>query len=61
MHLLQMLHFIVLADGIDLINRHIKIENMFVTQSHSLELTRLAVGNVGAAQLWKQTARDATS
>ena len=47
---MQLLHFIVSADAINLLHRHIKMENMFVTQSHSLELARLAVGNFGAAQ-----------
>jgi len=55
--LLQLLQFIVSADAINLLHRQIKMGNMFVVQSHSLELARLAVGNFGAAQRGEEMVR----
>ena len=54
---MQLLQFIISADAINLHHRHIKMENMFVTQSHSLELARLAVGNFGASQRGEEMVR----
>ncbi|CAM9827660.1 unnamed protein product [Ascophyllum nodosum] len=51
----QLLQFIVSADAINLLHRDIKTKNMFVVQTHSLELARLAVGNFGAAQRGEET------
>ncbi|CAM9827730.1 unnamed protein product [Ascophyllum nodosum] len=51
----QLLQFIVSADAINLMHRDIKTKNMFVVQTHSLELARLAVGDFGAAQRGEET------
>lgn len=52
----QLLKFIVSADAINLLHRDIKMKNMFVVHSQSLELARLAVGDFGAAQRGEETA-----
>ena len=57
--LLQLLQFIVSADAINLLHRDIKMKNIFVVQSHSFKLVRLAVGNFRAAQRGEEGVRGA--
>jgi len=54
---LQLLQFIVSADAINLLHRDIRMKSMFVVQSHSLELARLAVGEFGDAQRGEERVR----
>ena len=55
---IQLLKFIVSPDAINLLHRDIQMKNMFVVQSHSLELARLAVGDFGAAQRGEERVRN---
>ena len=57
---LQLLRFIVSSYAINLLHRSIQMKNMFVVQSHSLELVRLAVGDFGAAQQGEERVRNVT-
>lgn len=54
---MQLLHFIVSADAIHFMHRDIKMKNVFVVQSHNLELARLAAGDFGAAQRGEEKVR----
>ena len=57
----QLLQFIVLADGINLLHMAIKMTNMFVVQNHSLELVRLAVGDFGSSLRGEERVRNSAS
>lgn len=46
----KLLRFIVAADAVNLMHKDIKLENIFVSNAHNLELAGLAVGDFGGAQ-----------
>lgn len=46
----KLLRFIVAGDATKLMHKDIKLENIFVSNAHDLELAELAVGDFGGAQ-----------
>lgn len=53
----QLLRFIVSGDLVNLMHKDIKLDNIFVVNTHDTESATLAVGDFGAAQRGESTVR----
>lgn len=53
----QLLRFIVAGDTVNIMHKDIKMDNVFVVNTHDTESATLAVGDFGAAQRGEPTVR----